>query len=118
MLSTLNKYSLKKIAQLNTEAPIRIALAKRAGGTPIVKIQTVKRNDGTIHKIKRVFCVGGVCEICGKPSKRGEILEPHELIKRSAGGQVSLDNSRMCHRTCHPVSKPQLNWIPNNGGSE
>lgn len=113
-----NKYSLKKIEQLNEEASIRIALAKRAGGTPVEKLQKVKRNDGSIHTIRRIFCVGGVCELCGKPAKRGEILEPHELIKRSAGGRVSLENSRMCHRTCHPVSKPRLDWIPDSGGSE
>lgn len=110
-ISTLNKYSLKKIEKLNAEVPIRIALANRVGGKPLIKVQAVRRNGGSIHKITRILCVGGICEVCNKPAVRGEILEPHEVVKRSAGGKLSLENSKMCHRRCHPVSKPQLEWI-------
>ena len=107
----LNKYSLKKIDSLNGEVKARIALCKRAGGLPITSIEIARRNDGTKHLIKRVKCMGGTCELCHQPARQGEILEPHELKKRSAGGKVSLRNSKMCHRKCHPVSKPRLEWI-------
>ena len=54
-----NKYSLKKIGQLNGEVKARIALCKRAGGTPVISNELVKRNDKSIHIIQRVLCVGG-----------------------------------------------------------
>lgn len=89
---TINKYSLKKIAQLNAEVPARIALANRCGGKPIPRDVTVKHN-GVSYTIRRIICVGGRCEICGQPAGQGEVLEPHESPKRSAGGVVSLRDS-------------------------
>ena len=111
-----NQYSLSKIARLNAEFPERVKLIARCGGHLRVHEQLVRRNDGTKHTIKRAICVGGYCEICHQPAN-GETLEPHEYkIKRSAGGHVSLDNSIMCHRSCHREqhSKPQLKWIKDN----
>lgn len=93
-----NKYSLKKIQQLNDEFNIRIKLCLRAGGKPYRYIQKYQRNDGSIHDIRRVICTNGKCECgCGE---RG-ILEPHEKIRRSAGGSLSLRNSIMVLRKCH-----------------
>lgn len=95
----LNKYSLKMIKKLNNEAPIRIKLCKRAHGTPIEYKEKFCRNDGTIHIIKRVRCINGVCECgCGQ---FGLILEPHETPRRSNGGKVSMKQSKMVRRDCH-----------------
>jgi len=63
----INRYSLKRIAEINAEVPIRLSLCNRVGGTPIIKDQTVKRHN-EIFIIKRVFCVGGTCEVCDKPA--------------------------------------------------
>lgn len=108
-----NRYSLSKIRKLNDELPERIKLIERCGGKPQFYTETFKRNDGSVHKIKRVRCIGGRCEICGELALNGEFLEPHETPKRSAGGKVSLKDSVMCHRSCHREqhSKPQLEWI-------
>ena len=109
----LNRYSLHRIEKLNAEVPERIKLIARCGGLPRFYTQFIKRNDGSQHEIKRVVCIGGVCELC-KMHANGEILEPHEAItKRSAGGKVSLENSLMVHRSCHKDqhSKPQLKWL-------
>jgi hypothetical protein len=107
-----NRYSLKRIENLNAELPVRLKLIERCGGTPRFYDQTVYHN-GTKHIIHRVYCVGGTCEMCGEPARFGEILEPHEDPKRSAGGKVSLEHSKMSHRRCHRKehSKPQLEWI-------
>lgn len=108
----INKYSLKKIGRLNAEVPARIALCIRCGGKPSQYDEKVKHN-GVTNIIHRVKCVGGRCEICHQPAGKGEVLEPHELPKRSAGGKVSLKDSKMCHRRCHrnQHSKPQLKFI-------
>lgn len=115
-----NKYSLKKIDQLNSEVKARKALCLRAGGTPRIFHEKGKRNDGEPYTIKRVICVGGTCECrkidkmnnCG--GKRG-ILEPHEHpIRRSKGAKVSLESSYMVLRECHQRldgRQPKLQWI-------
>ena len=110
---TPNRYSLKKIDSLNEELPERIKLIERCGGQPELYTQVYRRNDGTMHEIHRVRCIGGVCELCGLPAGDDEVLEPHEYPKRSAGGKVSLNDSKMCHRVCHMKQhgKPMFNWI-------
>jgi len=105
-----NKYSLRRIDKLNAELPERLKLIIRCGGEPYFYNQFAKHN-GSTFIIRRVRCVGGVCEICHDPARDDEILEPHEDPERSAGGRVSLEQSVMCHRRCHPISKPQLEWI-------
>ena len=108
-----NRYSMRKIDALNAELPERIKLIERCGGTPYFYNEPVKRNDGGTYIIRRVLCIGGVCEICGQPCRNGEHLEPHENPKRSQGGKVSLAQSLMCHRTCHmgEHAQPELEWI-------
>lgn len=107
-----NQYSLKRIEALNAEVPVRLKLIKRCGGVPHHYTQVV-HNNGQRYVIKRVACIGGVCEICHKPAIYGERLEPHENPPRSKGTKVSLKYSKMCHRACHRAqhSKPQLEWI-------
>lgn len=108
----LNYYSLKRIEKINAEVPIRLKLIERCGGKPAHVNRTVY-NNGKPYTLKRVYCIGGRCEICKLPAGY-EVLEPHEQIRRSAGGKLSLMNSVMCHRECHrnQHSKPQLKWLP------
>lgn len=94
----LNCYSLKKIAELNAEAPIRIALCRRASGIPVETRQTIRRNDGSVHTIRRITCINGICEEC---HQRKPHLEPHEKVHRAQGGILSLDNTVMVDRGCH-----------------
>lgn len=106
-----NKYSLKKINQLNAEAPIRKQLAYRSHGKPIETIERYKRNDGKVYQIHRVRCIGGICE-CG--CKRRGNLEPHEKVRRSKGGILSLQNTIMILRECHrrlDGRSVKLKWI-------
>ncbi len=108
---TLNRYSVKKIHQINSEAPIRKKLAYRAHGTPIETIERYKRNDGKVYLIHRVRCINGICE-CG--CKRRGNLEPHERIRRSKGGLLSLQNTIMILRECHrrlDGRSVKLQWI-------
>lgn len=111
-----NKYSLKKIAQINGEVPARLALCKRAGGKPIIKKEIYRRNDGTRHKITRVFCIGGKCECgCKKPANNinGQLF-PHEKLWRGRGGKLSLVNSILILNSCHrrlQNREPKLKWI-------
>jgi len=114
----LNKYSLKKIDQLNGEVKARIALCKRAGGAPVISNELVKRNDKSVHIIQRVRCVGGVCECgCGKPANQyNGSLEPHETPRRSTSKsiKVSLRYSKMVLRGCHQRldgRQPKLEWL-------
>ncbi len=102
--------SARKIAKLNDEVEVRIELARRCGGTAVIKTRGIRLKDG-MYILNTVRCIGGVCEICHQSAALNEILEPHEKNKRSNGGKVSLDNSVMCHRRCHPISKPRLEWI-------
>lgn len=113
--STANRYSLARIEQINAEAPIRIELAKRAGGDPYVFTKTITHGTGkhkTQHELTLVTCIGGTCEICGE--KRPG-LEPHEKQHRGNGGKLSLENSvmvcRQCHNREHGNRNPRLRWI-------
>jgi hypothetical protein len=101
---SINRYSVKKIEQLNAEATIRIELCRRAGGEPILHDEIVYRNH-VRYVIKRVACRGGNCEICHQPK---ECLEPHERTFRSHCGVLSLTNSVMCCRACHDVAQSNL----------
>lgn len=102
--------SSRKIEKLNGEVDARIALAKRCGGQVVITTRGIPFKDG-IHLLTTFKCVGGICEICKYPAGENEALEPHESPKRSAGGKVSLKASKMCHRRCHPISKPMLSWL-------
>jgi len=93
----LNRYSLKKIAEMQAEAPIRMELCKRAGGTPVTTEVQIYRN-GQRYTYTKVECKSGVCEICGKPTYQ---LEPHESPPRSKGTTVSMKFSKMVCRNCH-----------------
>ena len=109
----INHYSKARIQKFYDEFPERIALAKRCGGYPQVHYEIFNPYKKEPVYIPRVRCIGGVCEICGKPAGFGEILEPHETPRRSKGGLVSLKDSKMCHRACHNGKHPgvQLEWI-------
>lgn len=107
----MNHYSLKRIQQLNEEAPIRRELAKRAGGIPVESVQTVYHNS-TKYTITRVMCLGGRCE-CGCGLRTSNPLDPHHKIKRSGGGDFTLENIIMVMRGHHKNyhGQVQLNWI-------
>lgn len=113
----LNKYSLKKIAQIQGEAPIRVELCKRAGGKPLTREAAIVRK-GVKHTYTKVECVGGVCE-CGLPDcpkypLYGQHLEPHEQLPRGRGGKLSLQNSIMVLRRCHRIlQKNEPIWSSN-----
>jgi len=103
--SRINTYSLKKIDEKNAEAPIRIDLCKRAGGTPTTREVLIYRN-GQKHTFTKVECLGGTCE-CGHPDCKliannyNGMLEPHEKHSRGRGGKLSLKNTIMVLRQCH-----------------
>jgi len=104
--TTLNRYSEKRIAELQAEAPIRIALCKRAEGTPVTREVQIYRK-GQRYTYTKVECMGGTCE-CGLPNcpkypLSGQRLEPHEVVHRSLGGKLSLENSLMVLRNCHRI---------------
>lgn len=93
----LNRYSLKKIAELNAEATIRVRLARRCGGFPVRHIEYAYRTEGRFP-ILRVTCAGGYCESCHRWSK---FLDPHEKHFWGRGGKLSLENTIMVCRGCH-----------------
>ena len=105
--TTLNPKSPRKIAQLIAEEPIRMQLAYRCGGTPVKFHRKVKLNNGKVLEYNQVVCMGGKCEICGKQGGNElGLLYPHERISRGRGGQLSLQNSIMCHnRPCHELAQ-------------
>ncbi len=102
----LNKYSKKKILEMQAEAPIRVELCKRAGGTSSVREVQIYRN-GQKYTYPKVECIGGICECglpnCPKSPPYGQRLEPHEVKHRSLGGKLSLANSIMIIRLCHRI---------------
>lgn len=117
----INRYSEKKILEMQAEAPIRIALCKRARGTPITREVSIYRN-GQKYTYTKVECSGGVCECglldCPKHPPYGQHLEPHEIIHRSLGGKLSLQNSRMILRGCHrKLQKNKPIWGQNAGNN-
>ena len=104
-----NKYSLKKINQINTEAPIRKALARRAHGTAIEYTERYRRNDGKVYKIHRVRCVNGICECgCTRP---GRVLDLHEKHSRGRGGLLTFLNTIMVRRDCHRSAKTETERV-------
>lgn len=101
----LNKYSLKKIAELNAEAPIRRKLCYRAHGIPVEHIEVVYR-DGVKYTINRVRCINGQCECgCGEFAN---LLHPHENRSRARGGKLSLENSIMVKTRHHDILQNNL----------
>ncbi len=111
MTHGIAQISPRRIAKLNSEVEERTKLCLRCGGQALQRTRSYKIK-GVSYKLTTVVCIGGNCEICGLPATQYTgPLTPHEKVKRSAGGIVSLDNSIMCHVRCHPISKPQLEWI-------
>lgn len=95
----LKPISERRVRQLNSEVTARIALCKRCGGIPIQKSSNIHFDWGFME-LNTIMCIGGTCEVCGKPAG-DERMSPHEKHHRSLGGQVSLENSLMCHWACH-----------------
>lgn len=107
----INRYSLKKIEELNAEAPIRRALCYRAHGIPIETVEVVYRN-GTRHMVNRVRCINGRCEHCGEFSP---ILHPHEIVSRAHGGKLTMRNSIMVSDNHHTkLQNNELHWSKDN----
>lgn len=114
----MNTYSLKRIAEKNAEAPIRIALCKRAGGTPITREVQVYHS-GQRYYFTKVECLGGICEcnLIGCPKYANNYngqLHPHEKDPRGRGGKLSEENSLMVLNSCHRKlqgREPKLEWI-------
>lgn len=103
----LNQYSLKKIAELNAEAPIRVALCQRAGGRCVQRIVTVYHN-GDKSSFTKVECFNGICEECHEPTNK---LTPHEKVFRSLGGKLSELNTLMVCIPCHKkLQKSEPMW--------
>ena len=102
----LNRYSEKKILEMQEEAPIRVELCKRVGGRPLVREVQVYRN-GQKYTYPKVVCISGTCECglpdCPKQPSYGQYLEPHERLHRSLGGKLSLTNTIMVTRHCHRI---------------
>jgi len=120
--SHLNTYSLKKITEKNAEAPIRIALCKRARGEPATREVQVYHS-GQRYTFTKVECMGGKCE-CNLPdcpryaNNYNGRLEPHEMLTRGHGGKLSLENTKMVLRRCHRIlqnREPKLDWIKQGG---
>lgn len=97
----LRHYSERRVRQLNGEVTARILLCKRCGGTPIQNSRMVKVAGNHLIELTTILCLGGTCEVCGKPAG-DECMSPHEKTLKSRGGKVSLENSVMCHwQPCH-----------------
>lgn len=111
----INRYSLKRIAELQAEAPVRVELCKRAGGTPIQREVQIYRK-GEKYTYTKVECTNGICECgCGQ---RSSLLEPHEDKHRSQGGKLSMSNTIMTTRHCHRrLQKSEPMWSSHNGNN-
>jgi len=111
-----NPMSAKKIGQINAEYDDRIKLCLRCGGNPVTKTRWIRLNNGERCHLKTVTCIGGFCEICGKPAYPNQNLHPHERKPRSSGGRLSLENSVMCHdHPCHSIEQNNnVKWSRND----
>lgn len=109
-----NHYSLKRIAELNAEAPIRRKLIVRCHGIPLEYVE-VTYHKGVRYTINRVVCIGGYCECgCGRWAGNSQRLSPHEKHFRSRGGKLSLENSLMVFDECHAKLQDndvRLKWL-------
>ncbi len=107
----ISTISIKKIDELNSQVPIRLALCQRAEGTPVFGKSTYYIK-GKPYPLTTVQCYGGICE-CGCGEKTDGILEPHEKKHRSLGGKLSLDNTIMVTREHHRVlQNNEPIWTP------
>ena len=104
------RISDKRKAGMEDEIEIRRQLCERAGGQFF--------SDG-VH----TRCLGGLCEICGKPPDwRG--LHPHEDPPKSHGGKVSLKDSKMACGKCHSGEyhikevDSEPHWSKNGNGNQ
>jgi hypothetical protein len=103
----INQYSLKKITELNAEAPVRVALCQRANGRCVQRIVTVYHN-GDKSSFTKVECFNGICEECHKPANK---LTPHEKVFRSHMGKLSLDNTLSVCIPCHKkLQRSEPRW--------
>lgn len=105
----LNRMSLRKIIELNSQADTRIKLCKRASGHHYIETKLIRLNNGTSVELHLVHCTGGFCEV-GQHLAHGLPLEPHEDPPRSLGSKVSLEDSKMTCRACHKKQKGQPEW--------
>lgn len=101
-MAKLNRLSLRKVIELNNEVDDRIALCKRANGTPVLKTRTIRFNNKTEMELTTVTCINGICEVC---QMRRTVLYPHEKIPRSKGGKLNLKNSIMVDNHCHQIKQ-------------
>ena len=103
----MNCMSVARIRQLNSEAPIRKALCRRAGGEPYTVFDS-KVINGKAYQIERVICLGGICECgCGEMV---ETSECHEIKTRGSGGKISLENSIQVKREHHIRIQNNPEW--------
>ena len=103
---SLNRMSVRKIHQVNSEVEDRRALCERAKGTPEVITKMIPLDNNTEIENRIVQCHDGICEICGKVGN----LEPHEEGLRARGFKVSLKNSKMVCRECHNDRGSNPQW--------
>ena len=106
---SLNRKSIRKVKEENNEVEDRIALCKRANGTPEVLVKLIPLDNNTEIENRTVQCHDGICELCGKFGN----LEPHEEGLRSRGFKVSLKNSKMVCRECHNDRGSNPQWTKN-----
>ncbi len=113
----LNPMSKRKIAEVNGEYEARVQLCLRCEGNPITTSREIRLNDGSVYPLRTVTCVGGYCEVCKKPAGDNQHLHPHERISRGRGGELTLENSLMCHDyPCHArVQNNILKWSKIDG---
>jgi len=116
--SPISRFSEKRIAELQAEAPIRIELCKRAGGSPATReIQIYSK--GQHYTYTKVECVGGTCECerpnCPKHPLYYQHLEPHHKKHSSLGGQFTTENIILVTRQCHRIlQKNEPMWSRND----
>jgi len=102
----LNRYSLKRVAELNAELPVREKLCHQADGVPFY-YDTVATVSGKHVLIKHLACLHGICQKCGR---RMPQVDPHEEPFRSHGGKVSLKDSKMWCRDCQATRHGNPMW--------
>lgn len=93
----LNRYSEKKVDELNDQVNIRVRMCLLADGNPQQSMRRIRFNNGKEKVLWTVLCTDGICQECGK---RVSFIEPHEDPLRSRGGKVGKDSKMIC-RSCH-----------------